>query len=279
MEPKFLRKIILENLEKILKEEERIPEPIQSRELGLYLADRARNDKKFREKLLSLIVLDVAQITAFAKELYGRPNMDVSSEDIGNISQAIMFAKEQAKMVSDLDVPHTPTPDPVRTEEPTATLKQIPKFGLGVTETYGKKCPTAQTIQNAATQEIDQLLSTIIEPNSKKANAVERLKGRLKDGRMGQTTLGLMLAVTPTSVLDPKVYTLNRKGYARACGIDQETLNKILGNIKSPGMFARAINIVSPSDTIAEAKSGEDLQRKRANKKLLESIKHILKDL
>ena len=118
--------------------------------------------------------------------------------------------------------------------------------------TKGVKCKTAAVIQQEAVKTIGRLATKLgIEPEY-----LQKLKGRLSDGIMGNTTLGIMIALS-NGRMTPAEYPLNNlKGFKKACNVNQELVSSIINAMNVDVGAKKMLDAVGGTETgIAESKN------------------------
>lgn len=129
--------------------------------------------------------------------------------------------------------------------------------------TGGIKCNNAVIIQKASLAALEKLkVKYRIDDNT--TNTIKR---RISDGKLGNTTLDIMVKLSG-GALNPTDYPLNNmQSFQKACKLDQKTITTIVQNINSVSDTVRAALVPR---TVAESN-----YKKMLKKAILEELKKI----
>jgi len=300
MATKFLRKIIMEELKNVLKEEvgTTAPSPLNTQGLIDYLLDKSMQDQSF-SKTLSMLSNNDQSAQNLAKLIYGQDDLSTYTTRpyLEKIKAAIVQAQELAskrlEKLPDDEAFKTSVPSQ-KTKESEAELKanqdkmtaalnaQMGKINVPAEETsaavdvktgyeissegkWGKSCEAARSAQREARK--------IVERRGPSWEKRKTLLNRLKDSIMGATTLSMINASIAKNNLG-SAFSLDIQGARKACA-DRKVVPQAIKQMSSLGAqeLAAVIEGANTGSQVASADTVSGL----AESKLLE--KRILQEL
>lgn len=280
MATKFLRKIILEELQKILKEE---VGPRSGQFSGTTITDWARNDSTGNNKKLLLTTNpdNEESVKVLMKSIYGSDfnNAYNNSGDIAAFRKGLIDAKESAGEKGEY-ITTGPGAEGPSIPKQVSVSPSTDMFNIAADGKWGVKCRAAEDIQATIRSKID--LSSI-DPK-KKAILMQSGKsgrGRLGDGIMGASTLSVLNYVMKKHNLGMgfSEYPMNRKGAIKACN-DKRSLAlaiREIENIKPEELAGFFMPKEQETNSTGTAVAQSDTPSKLAESKLLEN--KILREL
>jgi hypothetical protein len=215
---------------------------------GVYLADNTT----FQEILISSLKEmggriggpdQLGKINVQLQQIYGIPIENFLNKASGMSSEELARA-----LIPDVTEyqPQPTTPEP-RKDSLTLQGKKFKSVG----------CKNVGPVQQAAIASLESIKQRFELENTPAAKTeqqkIELLQRRLSDGKMGNTTMQLMIKLSD-GAMNPNEYPLNNpQSYSKACSVDNAVVSKVLANLKDPAKTAAALGI-KMQQQVAESK-------------------------
>jgi len=279
MATKFLRKIILEELRKVLKEEvSGVPE-LASSGFEDFITTKAQEGRKdnyeLRNTILGLNQDNPKDVVAFLNLIYGVAGAKMYISDSNDIVMAkskLLNIKDRLKnnfepLANDeafnWHPPHQGANE--KSEEPSPAVDVKTGYEISSEGKWGKSCPAARSAQREARR--------IIASKGDGWSKGKTLINRLKDSIMGATTISMINASIAKNNLGP-AFSLNIQGARKACA-DTKIVPQAIKQMSRLGAeeIASAIEGTKPDSLVAAS----DQVKVTAEAKILE--KRILEEL
>lgn len=310
MATKYLRKIILEELQKVLKEKVtyqelpksfNLPPDLQItedniRQLVTLMHDYARDSEENKE-FLTLLTQTDGGARALAKRVFKREN--ISKEESAVLQTVLVQGQPMLeKIYVDNRGYMSGSPDsesaaqnkqmPSTQGQSSASLqkeKEVEKFNISTEGKWGVKCKNAVDIQSNIREKVKSSTNISQEKMNILLKGGPSGKGRLGDGLMGSSTLSILNYILKNYNLGKGLteFPLNRQGAAQACRDNNiiplaiKKISLIPADVLANLIINPKKDIQTPTTQVASADTGSQIsESKTLEKKILRELAKML---